>query len=81
MRSPPNLVVKDANFPAELVLAGRVVTLSPELWPAIESLRSALCSYRDAEVTAHELYERLPPEVRSIAQAPGTRDPRANISL
>ena len=81
MRSPPNLVVKDANFPAELVLTGRVVTLSPELWPAIESLRSALRSYREADATTHELYQQLRPDVRSIVHAPGTRDPRANVAL
>jgi len=80
MRSPPNLVVQDANFPAELLRAGSVI-LNPERWPTIESLKSVLRSYRDAEVTAHELYERLPPEARSITQAPGTRDPRANVAL
>ena len=81
MRSPPNLVVNDANFPAELVLAGRVVTLSPERWPTIESLRSALCGYRDAEATAHELYQRLSPEARSIVNEPGTRYAKPNVAL
>ena len=81
MRSPPNLVVNDANFPAELLLAGRVVTLSPERWPTIESLRSALCGYRDAEANAHELYQRLSPEARSIVNEPGTRHAKPNVAL
>jgi hypothetical protein len=79
MRSPPNLVVNDANFPAELLLAGRVVTLSPERWPTIESLRSALCGYRDAEANAHELYQRLSPEACSIVNEPGTRQAKPNV--
>ena len=81
MRRPPNLVVKDATYPAQLELVGNVVALSPEQWPTIESLRSALCDYRDADVAAHELYQQLPPEVRSIVHSPGTRDAKANIPL